>query len=468
MNSNIVLFTEDIDPFEFGIQLTASEVNGSNSVILSEISFLSDFLFNPNNQRVILSQPSNSSLPTISSSIDGSSNITLPSETNLSLFRSSGFLNSINYLYFIENDSLFSTPINQSGPTIRLSPDIPPTSEVEVAQLIESTQKIIFSIFDSITDSESIYIVPIDGSSPAILLTELPENTFIRSNSINTFVINEDSSQAFFASRPFDEPSSEGDSIQIFSVDLGSDLDFEILVTNNNIVYVFSDGENDFTQLFSNNTDGSQSPILLDSGLEINGLSLFNGANSSYALYEKESDNNSEIFSAIIDGSSNPIPLRADGVDLSQRFFASSSFAVSERENLVFFASSQLSNNFNRQLFTAPADGSTPAVLINSTDNTRNIQFGINEQSIFYTSQPLNSDITQLIQSNLDGSKVSILDQSLSSINYQLSNDGNYIVYPRRTDLIENGLFSIKLDNQEKPLCFPIKNKTGDISIICL
>jgi len=493
-NNNIVLFTENQTPFSFEEQLTAFNINNQNSVTLLNLDFnIFDFIYNPDNERVISSGIllNDDSITTISSSISDNSPTNFPSGTNLFSFRDTPLIfENTDYLFYINSQTLFTTLIDGNGPAIRLSPEIPSTTRIQSTQILEGRQQIIFSVNDAQTTDNltRIYLSPIDGSSPTTLLTELPDNIAVRnltSDRNKSFLLNENKSKVIFSTSIFDEPFVDSDGRQIFILDLdkpseaiplselflGNDVsDIDMVLFDETLIYSIEiDG---FSQLFSTNINDSENTILLDSGQEIESLTLSYDGNTPYIVYIKESTfSNSEVFSARIDGSSGPIPLRAEGVNLSNPFNTSSQLIVSKNQNVVFYSSNQLTNNLNFQVFSAAVDGSSPASIISPVNSStiRNLQLSVDEQSIFYTSDSFDSNTTQLIQSNLDGSNLKTLDESTRIHNFSLSNDGKYIVYSRSdSNFANDNLFALKLENQEPPLCFPIKAQNGNFITICL
>ncbi len=492
-----VLFNQITDPFNFDIGLFSTDINGqSDPVFLTNNEFQNfgfDFVYDPDNQRVLnLDLLDNGSLSTRSSSIDGSSSLFLSTGFNAtdidaSIFQeiTSSNLDGIDLYYFVENNILYSITVDGSSGAIALSPNIPSTSTIRFVTPLKDRQEIIFSVFDTTTNSERIYKSPINGASPAILLIQLPNNVSIKRNFQNTFIFNEDDSKVIFNTQSFDEESEE--TVQLYSLNLtlpftaipissslsGFSLDTQVLVFRNTVVYSVRNGVDDFSQLYSTNIDGSQSPILLDQGLNIPEFQLFRHENSPYVVYAKETaSSRTEIFSTLIDGSSTPRSLRAQGINLPSNFpIDSFNIVVSQTNGVVFYISTQL-NDLNFSLFTAPVDGSTPAILISPANaQAQNIQLGVNEKSVFYISENTGTATSDLIQYNLDKSNSTLLAQvEIGQIpNYQLSNDGRFIVYSTISFLsFDSNLFSVKLESQEQPLCFPIKAKNGNFITICL
>ena len=152
-------------------------------------------MYDPDNQRTLnLEQSNNGVLTTRSTSVNGDSSTVLSSGTNASdvdarVFQetSSSTLNGTNFYSFVEGNILYSIPVDGSSAAIRISPNFPSTTKINVLAPSGNRQEIIFSASDTNSNSEFIYIASIDGSESALLLTELPENVFINFNRKNTF-----------------------------------------------------------------------------------------------------------------------------------------------------------------------------------------------------------------------------------------------------------------------------------------
>ena len=408
------------------------------------------------------------------------------------VFTSEEALNNLRELYSVPITGPSSARVKLNGPM-----DPPVGSSivgVNIVAISPDSTHVLYMAKQTGDARHELYSAPIDGSSPAVRLTNLGTNGSVHGDKIHispdgslvTFISNQAVAEHFELYRvPITGPSSSAVVLNHAS-DGESVLDNLISPDGNNVVYRAA--RSDFNGLYRVPIDRSSEPVL------INPIPVTDGdvesqykisADSSYVVFTGDLDTNNirELYSVPIAGpSTETVKLHTDlsaGHDVEY-------FDLTPDSNSVVFRMDTSVSNYQFDLYRSPLDGSSSATRLNvNAHDTVNVEstFHIspNSEFVVYIADQDTNDVSELYLASLTDSQTPIkLNTPFpdgGEMGGSFLNSRNYVrIGPNATRILYGAeqltdgtteLFLVE-EKRDDESCFVIKTASSKVAAFCL
>jgi len=450
----------------------------------TDLSSTEDFFaFDPDNSRIISIDDTNNGLS--STSLDGQSSFLLSSPNNDPVRSFSGSNDNSDFQLFRTTDNtLYSIKSDGSNTAISLSSSL----VVDRFSTSSNRQTVVFSAETS-ENNQTIFSIPIDGSSEAIPIHILPENSdldrrrgfSIDSNRfiyiVETFFENGTTTLQLYSTAVdgSSAPVALGNAINGASIN----IDFQLSNDGEFIVFLLqglSDSELRFDQLFAVPIDGSSQPIEIDSFTSISSFQITN--DSQTILYtetttEPQVGSTTRLYTSPIDASTTPINIVPND---DFEFSVSPSFPrfqTSEDSEFVFYVARNLTT-FSTLIYSAKVDGSEGSTLLSPNGEFQADSFVVDSKNsrVIFTTGTFGNVTNYLLSVGFDGSNFSTLLSVIGVIDdIELTSNSDYIIFGQSAiaqTFDPDSLFALDVSIEvTDEICFPVKTQNGTFTTIC-
>ena len=486
------------------------------------------FWIEPENLKVLHQAASETTI--ISTAIEGDNSPTIlssfsPSEPSGELQSINKLVVSddSNLVYFSTLEGgLYKTPSNGETPATDL------VSRMTVDRFSLSPNQE-FIVFSTNSDHRQIFFVPTLGDTPPVFLANLPEAIAINNLSISPdnekilftveFLDRNPTQIQLFSIALNAQPALRALSDPLIGNDIA--MRFKITKDSNSVIYSTLDRDQEVGQLFSSTINQASSPVLLDTAFEIHDFK-FNTTKLQVVYSRTIAKNEIRFFNGneftladIVDIASIDISGGADPFTVSMPFeqtinsgdetlFIKSfnfnsvntnvEFALSDDGEFVYYVadtSNIFSNASATNLYQVSSNELCIRKQLNSTLSNQNETTSVTDftliedgNRVLYTANENTPTVNQLFSVTTASTSCTTADTlpsrnklSLSAIElgnvtqFDVSSDERYVVFSAFNESQgQHNLHSIQLEEQSANVaetCFPIKNKTGKINMIC-
>ncbi|MEQ8818947.1 MAG: hypothetical protein RLY93_01785 [Sumerlaeia bacterium] len=371
-------------------------------------------------------------------------------------------------------NSLFRVPMDGSAAPVNLIGSLPPTADTRGSfQLSPDGSRIAFEA-DIDTDGVfELYTVPADLSSAPVRIN--PDFSVVDSLLTN-FQFSPDSQligyvadQRFFEVFELFVAPADGSSVPVRVTNdfpVSGDVEDEFLFTpdSSTVIYTGDQDVNGDREIYSVPADGSSSPTQLNNALPTGG-DVDNGgvlisADGGTVFFTGDARVNGffELFAAPVDGSSAAVlisPAMTSTTGVSEGFCA----LTPDGSRIVYLADADTNGIF--EIYSVPTDGSQAATKLNDPLITGGQVIGSLPQitadgsTVVYLADQITDEAIEVFAVPVDGSTTatrlnSPLTAGQNVTNFAISPDGQRVAY-RSNENVYASLFSVPIDGSEPP-----------------
>ena len=271
-------------------------------------------------------------------------------------------------------DELFSVPVDGSAEPVRLHATPPVDGDVLDFRVSAAAGRVVFRGDVRVNNRNELFAAPLDGSAPAVLL----HPALSASRNVSQFALSPDGALALYLAdsgtdevyRLFRVPTDASAAPVEVSGTLvtGGDVrDFAIDAAGTHVVYLADQATDEVVELWARPLDLSSAPVRISTtpvlGGDVDSFVLAPDGTRAVYLADQTTNEVLELFGAPTDGSAPAVRLSPSLV-LGGR--VARGFAIDPTSTRVVFRASALSADQD-EIFSAPLDGSVPAVRLNPT-----------------------------------------------------------------------------------------------------